>query len=67
MFGVNVSYKNFTTSGSAEFTVAGKKMSKSRGTFFTAKEFREMYHPEALRFFYASHLDQKVIDVVPTL
>ena len=44
-------------------TVDGKKMSKSRGTFFTAKDFLKMYSAEALRFYYASHLDRKVIDV----
>ena len=44
-------------------TVNGEKMSKSRGTFFTAKEFLKLYHPEALRFYYASHLDRKIVDV----
>jgi methionyl-tRNA synthetase len=44
-------------------TVNGEKMSKSRGTFFTAKEFLKLYNPEALRFFYASHLDRKIVDV----
>ncbi|MBS3166190.1 class I tRNA ligase family protein [Candidatus Woesearchaeota archaeon] len=44
-------------------TVNGEKMSKSRGTFFTAKDFIKTYPAEALRFFYANHLDRKVIDV----
>ena len=44
-------------------TVNGEKMSKSRGTFFTIRDFRKLYHPEALRFFYASHIDRKVIDI----
>ncbi|MBI2667097.1 methionine--tRNA ligase, partial [Candidatus Woesearchaeota archaeon] len=44
-------------------TVNGEKMSKSRGTFLTAKDFLKLYPAEALRFFYASHLDKKVIDV----
>ncbi len=44
-------------------TVNGQKMSKSRGTFFTAKDFLKLYPAEALRFFYANHLDRKVIDV----
>ncbi len=44
-------------------TVNGEKMSKSRGTFFTAKDFLKLYPPEALRFFYANHLDRKVVDV----
>ncbi len=44
-------------------TVNGEKMSKSRGTFLTAKDFLQLYTPEALRFYYASHLDRKVVDV----
>ncbi|MEK6939177.1 MAG: class I tRNA ligase family protein, partial [Nanoarchaeota archaeon] len=44
-------------------TVNGQKMSKSRGTFFTAKEFHKLYGAEALRFYYASHLQRKVVDV----
>lgn len=44
-------------------TVNGQKMSKSRGTFFTAKEFHKLYGAEALRFYYASHLQRKVMDV----
>ncbi|MBI4983312.1 methionine--tRNA ligase [Candidatus Woesearchaeota archaeon] len=44
-------------------TVNGGKMSKSRGTFFTAKDFLKLYSPEALRFYYAAHLDRKLIDV----
>ncbi len=44
-------------------TVNGEKMSKSRGTFLTAKDFLKLYTAEALRFYYASHLDRKVIDV----
>ncbi len=44
-------------------TVDGQKMSKSRGTFFTAKDFHKLYGAEALRFYYASHLDRKVVDV----
>ncbi|PIN87810.1 methionine--tRNA ligase [Candidatus Woesearchaeota archaeon CG10_big_fil_rev_8_21_14_0_10_32_24] len=44
-------------------TVNGKKMSKSRGTFFTADDFIKLYDAESLRFYYASHLDQKVVDI----
>lgn len=44
-------------------TVNGQKMSKSRGTFFTAKDFLKLYCPETLRFYYASHLDRKVVDI----
>ena len=44
-------------------TVNGEKMSKSRGTFLTAKDFLQLYSAEALRFYYASHLDRSVVDV----
>lgn len=44
-------------------TVNGQKMSKSRGTFFTAKDFHKLYGAEALRFYYASHLQRRVVDV----
>ncbi|NQV91387.1 methionine--tRNA ligase [Candidatus Woesearchaeota archaeon] len=44
-------------------TVNGKKMSKSRGTFFTADDFIKLYDAESLRFYYASHLDNKVVDI----
>ncbi len=43
--------------------VQGKKMSKSRGTYFTAEDFLKMYEPESLRFYYALHLDNKVVDI----
>ncbi len=44
-------------------TVNGEKMSKSRGTFFTAKEFLEKYKAEHLRFYYATTLSRKLVDV----
>ena len=44
-------------------TVNGEKMSKSRSTFLTAKDFLKSYSAEALRFYYASHLDRSVVDV----
>ncbi len=44
-------------------TVNGQKMSKSRGTFFTAKDFLKQYQAEHLRFYYASHLSRKLADV----
>ncbi len=44
-------------------TVNGEKMSKSRGTFFTAEEFAEKYNPEYLRFYYAKVLSRKLADV----
>ena len=44
-------------------TVNNEKMSKSRGTFFTAKDFLKMYPEESLRFYYASHLSREIIDI----
>ena len=44
-------------------TVNGEKMSKSRGTFFTAEEFATKYNPEYLRFYYAKVLSKKLADV----
>lgn len=44
-------------------TVNGQKMSKSRGTFFTAKDFLKLYPVESLRFYYASHLDRTLVDI----
>lgn len=44
-------------------TVNGKKMSKSRGTFFTAKDFLKLYPAESLRFYYASHLSKNIVDI----
>ena len=44
-------------------TVNGQKMSKSRGTFFTAEEFAKLYNPEYLRFYYAKGLSKKMSDL----
>jgi len=44
-------------------TVNKEKMSKSRGTFFTAKQFLEKYEPEFLRYYYASNLTYKMEDL----
>ncbi len=44
-------------------TVNGEKMSKSRGTFFTAREFLQNYNAEHLRFYYASFLSKKMSDI----
>ena len=44
-------------------TVNGEKMSKSRGTFFTAREFLQSNNAEHLRFYYASMLSRKMSDV----
>ena len=44
-------------------TVNGEKMSKSRGTFFTAEEFASKYPPEFLRFYYAKSLSKKLADI----
>ena len=44
-------------------TVNGEKMSKSRGTFFTAREFLQKYNAEYLRFYYASLLSKTMSDI----
>ncbi len=44
-------------------TVDGEKMSKSRGTFFTAEEMYAKYKPEYLRFYYAKILGKNMSDV----
>jgi len=44
-------------------TVNKEKMSKSRGTFFTAKDFLKKYKAEHLRFFYAGMLSEKMADI----
>lgn len=61
LMGADIPLPKLTTHGF--ITVNGQKMSKSRGTFFTAKDFIKLYPAEALRFFYASHLDRKVVDI----
>ncbi len=61
LMGVGIPTPKLTTHGWV--TVNGQKMSKSRGTFFTAEDFRKIYPVEPLRFYYASLLDRKVIDV----
>ncbi len=44
-------------------TVNKEKMSKSRGTFFTAEEFANKYNPEYLRYYYGKVLSKKLSDV----
>ena len=44
-------------------TVNGEKMSKSRGTFHTAREFLQKYDAEHLRFYYAGLLSEKMSDI----
>jgi len=61
LMGVGLPLPKLTVHGFV--TVNGEKMSKSRGTFFTAKDFAKLYPAEALRFYYANHLDRKVVDV----
>jgi methionyl-tRNA synthetase len=61
LLGVGIPLPKLTVHGF--ITVNGEKMSKSRGTFFTAKDFLKLASPEALRFYYASHLDRKLVDV----
>jgi methionyl-tRNA synthetase len=44
-------------------TVDGKKMSKSRGTFIMARKYLDHLDPELLRFYYASHLGNGIVDL----
>jgi methionyl-tRNA synthetase len=44
-------------------TVNGEKMSKSRGTFITARTWLEHLPPEGLRYYYASRLGPGVDDI----
>ncbi len=44
-------------------TINNEKMSKSRGTFFTAKEFLEKYDAEHLRYYYGNVLSKKLADI----
>ncbi|MBF0602889.1 MAG: methionine--tRNA ligase [Nitrospirae bacterium] len=44
-------------------TVNGQKMSKSRGTFITARSYLEQLDPEYLRYYYAAKLTKGVDDI----
>ncbi|MCC6201581.1 MAG: methionine--tRNA ligase [Gammaproteobacteria bacterium] len=44
-------------------TVNGVKLSKSRGTFITARSYLEHLHPEYLRYYYAAKLGSGVDDL----
>jgi methionyl-tRNA synthetase len=44
-------------------TVDGQKMSKSRGTFITARSFLEKLPPESLRYYFAAKLGAGVDDI----
>lgn len=44
-------------------TISKEKMSKSRGTFLTAKEFSAKINPEYLRFYYAANLTHTMTDI----
>lgn len=44
-------------------TVEGKKMSKSRGTFITARTYLDHLDPQYLRYYYASKLNDSIDDI----
>lgn len=44
-------------------TVNGNKMSKSRGTFITARQYLENFNPECLRYYFAAKLNGRVEDI----
>ena len=44
-------------------TVNGQKMSKSRGTFITARTYLDFLPPEYLRYYFAAKLNERVEDI----
>ncbi len=44
-------------------TVNGRKMSKSRGTFITARRFADFVNPQYLRYYYATKLTDSIDDL----
>ena len=44
-------------------TINGEKMSKSRGTFITARTWLNHLDPEYLRYYYAAKLSSRVDDL----
>lgn len=44
-------------------TVNGEKMSKSRGTFITARQYLDVLNPEHLRYYFAAKLSDGVEDI----
>lgn len=44
-------------------TVEKEKMSKSRGTFFTARDFLGKFDHQHIRYYYASMLSRKLVDI----
>jgi uncharacterized membrane protein YeaQ/YmgE (transglycosylase-associated protein family) len=44
-------------------TINGAKMSKSRGTFITAKQYAQHLNPECLRYYFAAKLSNGVDDI----
>ena len=44
-------------------TIDGQKMSKSRGTFITARQYLDHLQPEHLRYYYAARLSNGVDDI----
>ena len=44
-------------------TVDGQKMSKSRGTFITARTYLDHLHPEYLRYYFAAKLGAAIDDI----
>ncbi len=44
-------------------TINGKKMSKSRGTFITAKSYLNHLNPEYLRYYFTAKLNERIEDI----
>lgn len=44
-------------------TINGRKMSKSRGTFITARQYLDQLNPEHMRYYYAAKLGSGIEDI----
>jgi methionyl-tRNA synthetase len=44
-------------------TINGQKMSKSRGTFITARRYLDLFRPEYLRYYFAAKLGSGIDDI----
>ena len=47
----------------AKWVNVGQKMSKSRGTFITARDYLEHLDPDYLRYYFAAKLNNRVEDL----
>ncbi|APC92060.1 MULTISPECIES: methionine--tRNA ligase [Francisella] len=60
----SIGYKTPTSVFANGFlTVNGKKMSKSRGTFIQARTYLDNLEPSYLRYYFASRLTSRIVDI----